>query len=61
VPEAFAVGGLLTLAVGIGAWIWLRQLERRGEARLPARKVVPAGVVGAATADASALTSARPR
>ncbi|HEV8488332.1 MAG TPA: MFS transporter, partial [Candidatus Limnocylindrales bacterium] len=41
VPEAFAVGGLLTLAVGIGAWIWLRQLERRGEARLPARKVVP--------------------
>jgi len=60
VPLAFAVGGWLTLAVGIGAWYWLRRLEARGEARLPARKVA-AGVVGAATADASSLTSARPR
>ena len=59
VPLAFAVGGMLTLAVGIGAWYWLRQLEARGEARLPARKVVP--VVGVAGADPSTFTSVRPR
>jgi MFS family permease len=58
VPLAFAVGGLLTLAVGIGAWYWLRQLEARGEARLPTRKVVPGVAIGA---DASTFPSARPR
>jgi MFS family permease len=59
VPLAFAVGGMLTLAVGIGAWYWLRQLEARGEARLPARKVVPAAaIVGA---DATSFPTGRPR
>jgi MFS family permease len=58
VPLAFAVGGMLTLAVGLGAWYWLRQLEARGEARLPARKPVAGPVVGAET---STFPSARPR
>jgi MFS family permease len=58
VPLAFAVGGMLTLAVGVGAWYWLRQLEARGEARLPSRKVVPGPAVGA---DAPSFPSARPR
>jgi MFS family permease len=58
VPLAFAVGGWLTLAVGIGAWYWLRRLEARGEARLPSRKLVPDALAGA---EASTFTSARPR
>ncbi len=56
VPLALLVGGVLSLAVGVGAWVWLGRIR---DAQRAARTVEPLVAVGAA--GESPLSVARPK
>ncbi len=62
VAVSLAIGGVLSAAVGIGSFIWIR---RRGLDRRPLRawssEPVPAGPLGAGLSSASMPDGARPR
>ncbi|MBA2382239.1 MAG: MFS transporter, partial [Chloroflexi bacterium] len=69
VPLALFVGAVLTLAVGIGAWFWLRRIRatqrRAGERNRAARRTVVAsadiGAIDPEGRSAGSVGSARPR
>jgi MFS family permease len=52
VPEALLVGGIVSLLVGLGAYLWLRRIKAAAILLPPVR---------AARTDATGLTTARPR
>jgi MFS family permease len=45
VPASFAVGGILTIVVGLGGWVWLQRIQRAGgiPRREPVRVVAGGG------------------
>ncbi|HEX5825287.1 MAG TPA: MFS transporter [Candidatus Limnocylindrales bacterium] len=65
VPIALMIGAIVTLAIGIGGWVWLRRIRAADRPVLPLRAgVLAAADIGAIDPEgrsAGSITSARPR
>ena len=62
VPLALMIGALLTLAVGIGGWVWLRRIHAADRpVRLSAIAAADIGAIDPEGRSAGTVSSARPR
>jgi uncharacterized membrane protein AbrB (regulator of aidB expression) len=62
VPLALMIGALLTLAVGIGGWVWLRRIRAADRpVRLSAIAGADIGAIDPEGRSAGSVSSARPR
>jgi MFS family permease len=64
VPLALMVGAMLSLAVGIGGWVWLRRIRAdlpAGAPRAGARAAADIGALDPEGRSAGTITGARPR